>query len=88
MAQRYWQHLCSARMQVQLLAWSNGLKDPVLPQLWQRSQLWFRSEPWSGNAICHRAAKKEKKKKKKTNIMRGDVYRNVYLGIKGINSSS
>ena len=50
--------------------WDTGLisspaqwtKDPVLPQLQCRSQLWLDS--WSGNFICLRAAKKTKKLKK------------------------
>ena len=28
------------------------VKDPVLPQLWCRSQLWFGSDPWPENSIC------------------------------------
>ena len=47
------------------------VKDPVLPQLWHRSPLWFGSEPWPGNSKCREAAKtkqnktKQKKKKKR-----------------------
>ena len=26
-----------------------GVKDAVLLQLWQRSQLWLRFHPWPGN---------------------------------------
>ena len=37
------------------------VKDPALPQLWLRLQLWLRSDPWPGNSICLRAAKSEKK---------------------------
>ena len=33
--------------------------DPVLPQLW------LRSDPWPGNSVCLGTAKKKKKKKKK-----------------------
>ena len=29
--------------------WCSGLKDPVLPHLWHRSQLWLRFSPWLGN---------------------------------------
>jgi len=47
---------CDARAQVQSLAQKNGLKD------WHRSQLWFRSDPWPGNSICHGMAKKTKTK--------------------------
>ena len=36
-------------------------KDPVLLQLQLRSQLRLGSDPWPGNSICHRVAKKEKK---------------------------
>ena len=32
------------------------VKDPVL------LQLWLGSDPWPGNSICHRVAKKRKKK--------------------------
>ena len=27
----------------------DGLKEPVLPQLWHRSQLWLRFTPWPRN---------------------------------------
>lgn len=30
-------------------AWHSGLKDPALPQLWRRSQLWLGFIPWTGN---------------------------------------
>lgn len=36
----------------------------ALPQLRHRLQPWVRSDPWSGNSVCHRAAKNEKKKEK------------------------
>ena len=36
------------------------VKDLALPQLWLRSQLQLRSDPWPGNSICHGAARKEK----------------------------
>ena len=32
----------------------------MLPQLWLRLQLWLGCDPWPGNSICHRVAKKEK----------------------------
>ena len=51
--------LCSARMQVRSPAWHSGLKDPVLPPLQPRLQLWLRSDPWPGNFICHGEAKNE-----------------------------
>ena len=31
-------------------------------------QLWFGSDPWPGNSICHGVAKKEKKKKVKRTL--------------------
>lgn len=34
---------------VQSLAWPSGLKDPVLPKLWCRSQLWLGLGPRPGN---------------------------------------
>ena len=37
------QHLCSARAQVQSLAWHSGLEDPALPQLQGKSDPW----PWA-----------------------------------------
>ena len=40
------------------------VKDPALPLLRLRVQLWLGSDPWPGNSICHGTAKKEKKKKK------------------------
>ena len=39
----------SAEVQVQSLTWDSELKDPVLPQLWQRSQLQLRFNPWPGD---------------------------------------
>ena len=55
---------------VSLVCWDIGsipcpaqwIKDPA--QLWHRLQLWLRSDPWPGNSIYHRAAKKEKKEAK------------------------
>ena len=43
--------------QPQIVGW---LKDPALLQLWHRSQMRLRSDPWLGNSIHHKAAKKEK----------------------------
>ena len=57
-AQRDQWSLCSARMQVRSPAQHSRLKDPVLPQLWNRS------DPWPGNSIGHGEAKNEEKKKK------------------------
>ena len=41
----------------------SGLKDLVLLQLWHRSQLQLRSDPWLRNSICCGVAKKENKNK-------------------------
>lgn len=35
----------------------------MLPQLWHRSQLGLRPDPWPGNSIYHRAPKKERSRK-------------------------
>ena len=59
MAQWHRQHLCSAGHS----GVAQRVRDLVLPQLWRRSQLWLRSDPWPGNSICRGAAKKEKRKK-------------------------
>ena len=37
------------------------VKDLELPQLQVKLQLWLRSDPWPGNSICQRVAKKKKK---------------------------
>ena len=42
---------------VRSMAWDSGLKDPALPQLWCRSQLWLLFNPWTGSRCSH-----EKKK--------------------------
>ena len=57
--------LCSARVQVQSLAWQSGLKDTALLRLWLRSQLQLRSDSWPGNSICFRMAKKRYKRYKR-----------------------
>ena len=59
-AQLYQWHLCSARIQVQSLAWHSELKDLVLPELQHRSQQWIRVDPWPWNSICNGKTKKEK----------------------------
>ena len=41
------------------------VKNLVLLQLWCRSQLQLRFNPWPGSSICCRAAKKGRKEKKK-----------------------
>ena len=55
MAQQDQRCLYSAGMQVQSPAWNSGLKDPELPHLWRRLQLWLR----------YATGKPEKKKKEK-----------------------
>ena len=47
------------------LAQHSGFKDPGLSWLWHSWQLQLGSDPWPGNSIYCRAAKKEKKKKTK-----------------------
>ena len=46
-----------------------GTVGSVLPQLWHRSQLQLKSDPWPGNFACHGRGggepEKEKKNKKK-----------------------
>ena len=50
--------------------WDTGLipslvqwvKDPALPELWLRSQLQLRSDPWPRNSIYRWMAKKIEKK--------------------------
>ena len=39
----------TAEVQVQSPAQCNGLKDPVLPQLWLGLQLWLGFNPWPRN---------------------------------------
>ena len=41
------------------------VKDSALLQLWLRTQLRLRLDPWSRNSICHRVAKRTEKKKEK-----------------------
>ena len=51
------------------------VKDPALPQLWYRLQLWLRSDPWPGTSVFHTVAKKENKTKQnktKTSYYRSD----------------
>ena len=38
------------------------IKDPVLPQLQHRSQLWLRSDPWSPKLHMPQGSQKRKKK--------------------------
>ena len=39
----------TAEVWVQSSVWRCGVKDPALPHLWRRSQLWLRYNPWSWN---------------------------------------
>ena len=71
MVQRDGQHLCSTRMQVPSPAQHSGLKDLALLQLWRRSQLQLRSDPYSpGTPYAVGQSKKEKRRKKKVGSMR------------------
>ena len=45
-----------------ILGPAQWVKDLVLPQLQCRLPLQLGSDPWPGNSMCCRAAKKEKKK--------------------------
>ena len=55
------QRLCSTRTQVQFQARHSTLKDPALLQLWHRSKLRLRSDPWLGNSICQGQPKNKTK---------------------------
>ena len=44
------------------------VKDPALLQLWHRSQLWFRFDPWPRNFHMPQLWQKKKKKKKKKRL--------------------
>ena len=66
-----WSSHCGATELVALLehwdtGWTPGpaqwVKDLALPQLPLRLQLQLGSDPWPGNSMYHRAAKKEQKK--------------------------
>ena len=75
MAQQDWRNVFwSARTQVRSLAQHSGLRILALPQLWLRSQLRLRSDPWPRNSKCHGAAKKEKKKSMRRLIMYKCMY--------------
>ena len=52
MVQKDWWCLGSAGMQVQSLAQHSGLR------IWHWSKLQLTSDPWPGNSISHRVAKK------------------------------
>ena len=39
----------TVEVRVQSPAWRSGLKDPVLPQLWCRLQMWPGFNPWPRN---------------------------------------
>ena len=55
----------AAKTQVQSLDQWSGLKDPVLPQLWCRSQLWLGFSIWPRNFHMLRVLPLKKKKKSK-----------------------
>ena len=57
------QCLCSTRTQVQSPGPAQWVKDPALLQLWQRLQLWLRSDPWPRNYICYGAERKKEGRK-------------------------
>ena len=61
MAQGDWCCLCNAGTQVQSPGLEQLVEDPVLPQLWRRSQLQLGSDPWLGTSICHGVVKNENK---------------------------
>ena len=50
---------------MEFLLWHSGLKDSVQPQLWGRSHLQLRFNPWPRNFHTPGVAIKKKKKKKK-----------------------
>ena len=56
----------TAAVQVQLPAWHKGLKDPVLPWLQCRLQLWLKFSPWP-RKLHMLQVQTFKKKKKNTN---------------------
>ena len=62
-AQRAWWRLCSPRTQLRSPAGWNGLKDPVLPELWCRLQLWLGCDPWPGDSIRHGVDQKQQTNK-------------------------
>ena len=53
------------RWDASLIPASTEIKDPMLPHLRLRSNLWCRYDPWPGNTMCHGAERKGKKRKKK-----------------------
>ena len=55
------------------------VKDPVLPQLWQRSQMQLRFDPWPRN--FHIPQVQPKKKKKNPTMDTNTVY-HLYMGPK------
>ena len=58
----------------------SGLQDLALPQLWRRSQLWLRSDPWPGNPICRKVAKKAKQNKRSLADLRVQPLRGLSWG--------
>ena len=55
-------HLWSTGTQVQSPIPAQWVKDPALLQLWLKSQLRLRSDPWPRNSICLLGWPKKKKK--------------------------
>lgn len=62
-AQCDWRYLWSAGLTSRSAQW---VKDPVLQQLWHRSQLKLRSDLWPRN--CHMPGGSQKRKKRKRGI--------------------
>lgn len=58
MAQRDRRCLCRGRDVDSIPRPGQWVKDPGLPK-----QLWLQYNPWLGNSLCHRVAKKKKKKR-------------------------
>ena len=65
-----------------ILVRHSGLKNLALPQLWCRSQLWLRSDPWPGNSISCRVLLPQKtplvyQEQKGTSLING-TYKKIY----------
>ena len=52
------------------------VKDPALPQLWLRSQLWLGSDPWPSKSVRHGVADKGEKKKTRASYVPGSSWLN------------
>ena len=53
----------SAALRIRVLSLAQRLKDPALPQLWHRSQLWFGSDPWLGTLYATGWPEEKRKRK-------------------------